>query len=34
MIKKIKVDEITNIELINENHSQSIFELIDSNRSI
>lgn len=32
-MKKIKIDEYVNIELINENHTQSIFELVNNNRT-
>lgn len=32
-MKKIKIDQITNIELIHEHHAQSIFELVNSNRT-
>lgn len=32
-MKKIKIDQITAIELINENHAHSIFTLVDCNRA-
>lgn len=32
-MKKIKIDSITAIELIDENHAPSIFELVDNNRA-